>query len=169
MASAATTPSSACLKACRHTYHHAAPDILAHVLATKMMFWTLARISFRSAKIVSCNKNIFFHGLRWKLLQLFYFSMQTASIQFCIVSRVQGNQKTTGCVRSTRESKDHGLREDWFCYAEESSRSREEFPCTANCEQAFLGNLGFFDFFWFFWFFWFFDFFKFFWFFWCFF
>jgi hypothetical protein len=47
---------------------------LAHALATKqMMFWALARVSFRAAKIVSCNKNIFFHGLRWKLPQLFYF------------------------------------------------------------------------------------------------
>jgi hypothetical protein len=47
---------------------------LAHALATKkIMFWALARVSFRAAKIVSCNKNIFFHGLRWKLLQLFNF------------------------------------------------------------------------------------------------
>jgi hypothetical protein len=28
----------------------------AHALATKMMFWFLARVSFRAAKIVSCNK-----------------------------------------------------------------------------------------------------------------
>jgi hypothetical protein len=33
----------------------------------------LARVSFRAAKIVSCNKNYFFHGLRSKLPQLFYF------------------------------------------------------------------------------------------------
>jgi hypothetical protein len=35
-----------------------------------MMFWALARVSFRAAKIVSCNKNLFFHGLRSKLPQL---------------------------------------------------------------------------------------------------
>jgi hypothetical protein len=40
-----------------------------------MMFWALARVSFRAAKIVSCNKNLFFHGLRSKLPQLFYFSL----------------------------------------------------------------------------------------------
>jgi hypothetical protein len=27
----------------------------AHALATKMMFWAVARVSFRAAKIVSCN------------------------------------------------------------------------------------------------------------------
>jgi protoheme ferro-lyase len=43
--------------------------------ATKMMFWALVRVSFRAAKIVSCNKNIFFHGLRSKLLQLFFFRL----------------------------------------------------------------------------------------------
>jgi hypothetical protein len=56
------------------------PDLRAydiffsHISATKMMFWALARVSFRAAKIVSCNKNFFFHGLRSKLPQLFYFS-----------------------------------------------------------------------------------------------
>jgi hypothetical protein len=34
----------------------------SHV-ATKMMFWALSRVSLRSAKIVSCNKDFFFHGL----------------------------------------------------------------------------------------------------------
>jgi hypothetical protein len=38
-----------------------------------MMFWALARVSFRAAKIVSCNKKLFYHGLRSKLAQLFYF------------------------------------------------------------------------------------------------
>jgi hypothetical protein len=38
-----------------------------------MMFWALARVSFRAAKIVSCNKKYFFHGLRSKLPQLFFF------------------------------------------------------------------------------------------------
>jgi hypothetical protein len=38
------------------------------------MFWALARVSFRAAKIVSCNKIFFFHGLRSKLPQLFYFN-----------------------------------------------------------------------------------------------
>jgi hypothetical protein len=38
-----------------------------------MMFWTLARVTFSAAKIVSCNKNVFFHGLPSTLLQLFYF------------------------------------------------------------------------------------------------
>jgi hypothetical protein len=46
----------------------------AHAVATKMMFWTLARVSFRAVKIASCNKEIFFHGLPSTLLQLFYFS-----------------------------------------------------------------------------------------------
>jgi hypothetical protein len=32
----------------------------SHISATKMMFWALARVSFRAAKIVSCNKNFFF-------------------------------------------------------------------------------------------------------------
>jgi hypothetical protein len=33
-----------------------------------MMYWALARVSFRAAKIVSCNKKINFHGLPSKLL-----------------------------------------------------------------------------------------------------
>jgi hypothetical protein len=37
------------------------------------MLWALARVSFRAAKIVSCNMKYFFHGLRSKLPQLFYF------------------------------------------------------------------------------------------------
>jgi hypothetical protein len=35
----------------------------------------LARVSFRAAKIVSCNKKKKFHGLRSKLPQLFFFSV----------------------------------------------------------------------------------------------
>jgi hypothetical protein len=45
----------------------------AHALATKMMFWTLARVSFRAVKNVSCNKD-FFYGLPATLLQLFYYA-----------------------------------------------------------------------------------------------
>jgi hypothetical protein len=59
-------------------YHHAAPEILAHVLATKMMFWALARVSFRAAKIVSCNKNIFFmvyHGNYFNCSTLYHISL----------------------------------------------------------------------------------------------
>jgi hypothetical protein len=33
----------------------------------------LAGVTFSAAKIVSCNKNYFFHGLPSTLLQLFYF------------------------------------------------------------------------------------------------
>jgi hypothetical protein len=49
----------------------------SHISATKMMFWALARVSFRAAKIVSCNKKKKIHSLRSKLPQLFYFSMYT--------------------------------------------------------------------------------------------
>jgi hypothetical protein len=49
-------------------------NFFSHISAAKMMFWALARVSFRAAKIVSCNKNYFFHGLRSKLPQLIYFS-----------------------------------------------------------------------------------------------
>jgi hypothetical protein len=42
------------------------------------MFWALAWVSFRAAKIVSCNKKKKIHGLRSKLPQLFYFT----SLQF---------------------------------------------------------------------------------------
>jgi hypothetical protein len=35
-------------------------NFFSHISATKMMFWALARVSFRAAKIVSCNKNFFF-------------------------------------------------------------------------------------------------------------
>jgi hypothetical protein len=45
----------------------------ARTLVPKMMFWALAGVTFSAAKIVSCNKNFFFHGLPSKLLQLFYF------------------------------------------------------------------------------------------------
>jgi hypothetical protein len=45
----------------------------ARTLVTKIMFWALARVTFSAAKIVSCNKNYFFHGLPSTLLQLFYF------------------------------------------------------------------------------------------------
>jgi hypothetical protein len=31
-------------------------NFFSHISATKMMFWALARVSFRAAKIVSCNK-----------------------------------------------------------------------------------------------------------------
>jgi hypothetical protein len=43
-------------------------------LVTKMMFWTLAGVTFSAAKIVSCNKIFFFHSLPSTLLQLFYFN-----------------------------------------------------------------------------------------------
>jgi hypothetical protein len=33
-----------------------------------MMFWALAGVTFSAAKIVSCNKNFFFHGLPSTLL-----------------------------------------------------------------------------------------------------
>jgi hypothetical protein len=46
-----------------------------HALATKMMFWAVAQVSFRAAKIVSCNNRKKIHGLRSKLLQLFYFNV----------------------------------------------------------------------------------------------
>jgi hypothetical protein len=45
----------------------------ARTLVTKMMFWALAGVTFNAAKIVSCNKNYFFHALPSTLLQLFYF------------------------------------------------------------------------------------------------
>jgi hypothetical protein len=45
----------------------------ARTLVTKMMFWALAGVTFSAAKIVSCNKKLFFHGLPSTLLQLFYF------------------------------------------------------------------------------------------------
>jgi hypothetical protein len=35
----------------------------ARTLVTKMMFWALAGVTFSAAKIVSCNKKFFFHGL----------------------------------------------------------------------------------------------------------
>jgi hypothetical protein len=57
-------------------------QLFSHISATKMMFWALARVSFRAAKIVSCNKNFFFHGLRSNLPQLFYFSHLTQSQLF---------------------------------------------------------------------------------------
>jgi hypothetical protein len=34
-------------------------NFFSHISATKMMFWALARVSFRAAKIVSSNKNFF--------------------------------------------------------------------------------------------------------------
>jgi hypothetical protein len=48
-------------------------NFFSHISATKMMFWAVARVSFRAAKIVSCNKKKKNHGLRSKLPQLFYF------------------------------------------------------------------------------------------------
>jgi hypothetical protein len=42
-------------------------------LATKIMFWALARVIFITAKIISWSNKLFFHGLPSKLLQLFYF------------------------------------------------------------------------------------------------
>jgi hypothetical protein len=48
--------------------------LFSHISATKMMFWALARVSFRAAKIVSCNKKKKINGLRSKLPQLFYFT-----------------------------------------------------------------------------------------------
>jgi hypothetical protein len=40
----------------------------ARTLVTKMMFWALAGVTFSAAKIVSCNKKLFFHGLPATLL-----------------------------------------------------------------------------------------------------
>jgi hypothetical protein len=56
-----------------------------HTLVTKMMFWALAGVTFSAAKIVSCNKNFFFHGLPSTLVQLFYFSRQKSECN-CVVS-----------------------------------------------------------------------------------
>jgi hypothetical protein len=36
-------------------------NFFSHISTTKMMFWALARVSFRAAKIVSCNKNFYLH------------------------------------------------------------------------------------------------------------
>jgi hypothetical protein len=41
--------------------------------ARTLVFWALAGVTFSAAKIVSCNKNFFFHGLPSTLLQLYYF------------------------------------------------------------------------------------------------
>jgi hypothetical protein len=35
-------------------------NFCSHISATKIMFWALARVRFRAAKIVSCNRNFFF-------------------------------------------------------------------------------------------------------------
>jgi hypothetical protein len=51
----------------------------AFTLVTKMMFWALAGVTFSAAKIVSCNKNFFFHGLPSTLLQLVYFTYPVTS------------------------------------------------------------------------------------------
>jgi hypothetical protein len=51
----------------------------ARTLVTKMMFWALAGVTFSAAKIVSRNKNFFFHGLPSTLLQLFYFICRSKS------------------------------------------------------------------------------------------
>jgi hypothetical protein len=70
-------------------------NFFSHISATKMMFWTLARVCFRAAKIVSCNNKKKFHGLRSKLPQLFYFS-----------SGLRGHRKT---YLTIIESADHAL------------------------------------------------------------
>jgi hypothetical protein len=49
--------SSACSK---HRVAWAVGVSRAHALATKMMCWALARVSFRAAKIVSCNNKKMF-------------------------------------------------------------------------------------------------------------
>jgi hypothetical protein len=51
----------------------------AHALATKMMFWTLARVSFRAVKIVSCNKEKKFHGLPATMISIVYGSPAAGS------------------------------------------------------------------------------------------
>jgi hypothetical protein len=62
----------------------------AQALATKMMFWAWARVSFRATKIVSCNNIKKIHGLQSKLLQLFYFSWAT----FCQTLSLSPEQST---------------------------------------------------------------------------
>jgi hypothetical protein len=64
-------------------------NFFSHISATKMMFWALARISFRAAKIVSCNKKKIIHGLRSKLPQLFFFTTEvTSRLEHFIVTAV---------------------------------------------------------------------------------
>jgi hypothetical protein len=55
--------------ACRHT---TVPEMFS-ALATKIMFWALARVIFSTAKIISWSNKLCFHGLPSKLLQLIYF------------------------------------------------------------------------------------------------
>jgi hypothetical protein len=53
------------------------------------MFWALARVSFRAAKIVSCNKNIFFSWSTIKIttIVLLYYILQLL-YRYCIAIRV---------------------------------------------------------------------------------
>jgi hypothetical protein len=52
--------------------------VAAHAIPRQLLICYMLRAALKFValivKILSCNKNIFFHGLRWKLLQLFYFS-----------------------------------------------------------------------------------------------
>jgi hypothetical protein len=57
----------------------------ARTLVTKMMFWALAGVTFRAAKIVSCNKNFFFHSLPATLLQLFNFNSLSWAVLYSAV------------------------------------------------------------------------------------
>jgi hypothetical protein len=61
------------------------------------MFWALAGVTFSAAKIVSCNKNFFFHGLPSTLLQLFYFREQTV-IKTTGSQHSAFNRVGTGCA-----------------------------------------------------------------------
>jgi hypothetical protein len=73
----------------------------ARTLVTKMMFWTLAGVTFSAAKIVSCNKNIFF-----MVYLRHYFNCSTLGT----VMLVDGNStKMVGVVSLTHESCDTAL------------------------------------------------------------
>jgi hypothetical protein len=52
------------MMACRHT----TMQEMFSTLATKIMFWALARVIFSTAKIISWSKKLFYYGLPSKLL-----------------------------------------------------------------------------------------------------